>query len=133
MPHQERSWSWFDEGVKAFKNEDWRFARTCFHKSITIMKADLSDQGAGPDINRITRELGDIIFSDYCPTHARKRKGLIFLADFLKEQKASPHFIDKLIEMANELDLLEQNKSSKDPAVVLRDLRQLFTQMKDQI
>ena len=133
MPHQERAWSWFDEGVKHFKSEDLPFARSCFNKCVQFMKEDFGEQGVGPGINRITRELGDIIFGDYYPDDGRKSKGLIFLADFLKEQNAHSYFTDKLIEMANELDLVEQNKSSKDRDTVLHDLGHLFGQMRDQL
>ncbi len=133
MPHQERSWSWFDAGVKAIKNEDWTFAQTCFNKCITIMKDDYIAEGVGPDVNRITRELGEIIFSDYCTGYGRKSRLLLFLADFLNEQKGYSHFIEKINEMVNELDHLEQNRSSKDPETVLRDLAHLFGWMRDQI
>lgn len=133
MPHQERAWSWFDEGVKAFKNNDLRFARTCFNKCIQFMKEDLGEQGVGPGISRITREFGEIIFSDYCPDDATKSRGLIFLADLLKEQNAHSYFFDKLIAVANELDQMEQNQSSRDRAAVLQELSHLFGQMRDQL
>lgn len=117
-------WDWLEKGYDSFNSENWNNAKICFENSIVIVKKNPTNWRIAPVAHIVTHRLLENLWS--CLNNRKYPEGrrkIKFIGDFIYAQFGHIPDYDKLINIATQLETMEQSGSFKGERDILDEVK----------